>query len=167
MKCSHIVLATVAVLAFGFSGCGGPGGRAPIAQTTGVVTLDGEPIEGARVSFMPVEEEIAGLFSHAMTDKDGKFTMSTYGLNDGALVGRHKVIVTKPEKEVKFDPNELSATGYGGTSQYQEMMAGGARGRGREMGSDLPKKYADKETSGIEILVEQGVKNDVPINLTR
>jgi len=32
-----------------------------------------------------------------LTDKDGKFQLSTYGVNDGAVAGEHKVMVIKDD----------------------------------------------------------------------
>jgi hypothetical protein len=155
-------IAIVAVCSAMLGGCGS-GGRAPLAKTTGVVKFDGQPVEGVKVTFLP--KESTAMFSHGTTDKEGKFTMSTYGLNDGAIVGKHNVIVSKVEvsEENKLDPAEMSKTGYGGAG-YQNMMGPGKK---KEAKNELPKKYTDAKTSGIEVTVELGQNNEVPINLVK
>jgi hypothetical protein len=160
----YYCLGIAIIVAFGslIGGCGS-GKRAPVAPTTGVVKFDNQPIEGVKVTFLP--KESTAMFSHGTTDKDGKFTMSTYGMNDGALVGKHNVIVTKVEipEENKIDPAEMAQTGYGGAG-YEKMMGPGKK---KELKNELPKKYADAKTSGIETTVELGQNNEVPINLVK
>ncbi len=57
------------------------------------MTLDGKPLEGAGVMFVPVA---GGPPAAGVTDAQGHFRMST--LNDqGALVGDHQVTVVKDE----------------------------------------------------------------------
>src|SRR5205807_2290024 len=54
----------------------GCGGKDRPVKLEGLVTLDGEPVEGAIVSFLP--DEGAGRFAHALTAKDGSFRLTTY-----------------------------------------------------------------------------------------
>ena len=77
-------------------GCGGVGvGSAKYAPVEGVVTLKGEPLDGATVTLRPEpidpkrEEESIGT-----TDANGKFTIKT-GKKDGCPVGRYRVAVSK------------------------------------------------------------------------
>lgn len=81
------VLTALWVLA-GF-GCGG---KDQPVRVEGVVTLDGAPLEGAIVSFLP--DEKGGRFADATTAKDGSFRLSTYKRDDGALPGDYRVTVT-------------------------------------------------------------------------
>jgi hypothetical protein len=69
------------------AGCGGK-----TAKVEGVVTLDGTPLQGATVTFVPDngERQASGL-----TDADGVFHLSTFNTGDGALPGTHKVTVEK------------------------------------------------------------------------
>src|SRR5262249_24214399 len=63
-----------------------------LVKVQGVVTLDGQPLPGATVSFVPVGE---GPTANGLTDKEGNFQLGTYSTSDGAAPGQYKVIVTK------------------------------------------------------------------------
>jgi hypothetical protein len=83
--------AAMAVVALAGPGCGG--GK---VKVSGVVTLDGQPIEGAMVAFVPVDEG-KGAMAHGTTDKDGVFQLTTTKPNDGAAPGEYKVTVVYAE----------------------------------------------------------------------
>ena len=68
------------------SGCGG-GDRPPLADVTGKVTFDGQPLSGARVIFEPEE----GRPSYGMTDTNGEFTLEYMTEVPGAKIGPHTV----------------------------------------------------------------------------
>ncbi len=76
------------------AGCGGPG----LSKVQGVVTLDGAPLSGATVSFMPVGQ---GRAAAGMTDGDGSFQLTTFRTDDGALPGDYRVIVVLDDQERK------------------------------------------------------------------
>ncbi|QDS89818.1 hypothetical protein EC9_40190 [Rosistilla ulvae] len=82
-----IVVSSLAVI-----GCGGSGGRdlPKLGQVTGTVTLDGQPLADAVVSFQSKE---AGRVASGGTDTDGNYTI--YLLNDieGAPVGTNQVMI--------------------------------------------------------------------------
>jgi hypothetical protein len=69
-------------------GCGGKG--KPV-KVQGVVTLDGKPVPGATVVFVP--EEGSGRPASGRTEADGTFRLTTYRTDDGALPGQYKVTV--------------------------------------------------------------------------
>jgi hypothetical protein len=79
----------IAFLVLAQFGCGG---KDQPVKLEGAVTLDGEPVEGAIVSFLP--DEGGGRFAHGMTAKDGSFQLTTYKPDDGALPGDYRVTVT-------------------------------------------------------------------------
>jgi hypothetical protein len=74
------------------AGCG----NRSVSKVEGVVTLDGAPLSGATVSFMPVGE---GRPASGLTDRDGNFRLSTFRTDDGALAGDYRVIVVVGEAE--------------------------------------------------------------------
>jgi hypothetical protein len=61
------------------------------------VLLDGKPVAGAAISFVPVA---GGHPATAETDREGRFRLSTFGRQDGALVGDHLVAVTLVKSEL-------------------------------------------------------------------
>src|SRR5262249_6170903 len=77
------------------AGCG----NANLSKVEGVVTLDGAPLSGATVSFMPVGD---GRAASGLTDGDGYFRLTTFRTDDGALAGNYKVIVVFDDRELKI-----------------------------------------------------------------
>jgi hypothetical protein len=64
-------------------------------KVSGIVTLDGVPLAGAKVTYYPSSREAPPT---GFTDSAGKFTLSTFDLKtlqstDGALPGEYKVTV--------------------------------------------------------------------------
>jgi hypothetical protein len=101
----------ILVVAVGLSGCGGG-----LASVEGVVTLDGQPVEGASVSFAPQDD--TGKPASGATDAQGRFKLSTAG-KPGAENGTYKVVVTK------VDTTAGTATLKPGDPEYTKMMAKG------------------------------------------
>jgi hypothetical protein len=87
-------------------GCGGSG-RPKLVSVTGTVTLDGKPLEGAIVAFLPDVDAKAKYKrpSSGITDASGKFTLGTYDKTDGAPVGKYKVGIQKREPTTKLPEN--------------------------------------------------------------
>ena len=84
----------LAVSAAAVSGCGTRDVK--LMPVAGVVTLDGNPVEGAYVTFRPQ----SGRPSVGRTEADGRYTLAFTGKVKGALVGLHRVTVT-----TKQDPD--------------------------------------------------------------
>ena len=77
-------------------GCGSGEKNFSVARTEGVVLCNGEPVENAQVYFEPLvtgKSAKVGKQAFAFSDVDGAFKLSTYGNNDGAVVGKHRVRV--------------------------------------------------------------------------
>jgi hypothetical protein len=71
-------------------------GAAPtnIAPVQGRVTLNGEPVKGGDVLFMPTT---VGKPSRGRINPDGSYSMTTKSDFDGALIGRHEVEIHNVE----------------------------------------------------------------------
>jgi hypothetical protein len=111
-------------------GCGdGRPSRVPVA---GRVLIDGKPLAKAGVRFYPT----GGRSSSGKTDIDGRFVLTCYEPNDGALVGNHQVVVAAIE--------EIS----GNTVKWH-----------------APKKYAEPTTSGLQANID-GPIDDLKFDLT-
>jgi len=65
------------------------------APVTGILTCKGTPVSGVQVIFSPHAKEgsssNSGKAAMGSTDENGRFTLSTYQLNDGAVIGTHTV----------------------------------------------------------------------------
>ena len=84
-------------------GCGSS--EFDLVPVSGTVTLDGEPVAGARVIFEPHrtgEDALsAGPSSNGVTDETGRFTLATTMDEDqGAVVGKHTVTISTYLAEV-------------------------------------------------------------------
>lgn len=116
-----------------FTACAEDNNRKETFPVTGTITVDGKPVEKLAVKCHPE----AGMdtenptVSSAFTDKDGKFSISTYEKGDGIPAGTYTLTVTW------------------GTFNAITMSYGGDKLKG---------KYADPETSGILVTVEPGVQ---------
>jgi hypothetical protein len=86
----------ITVVAFAtLSGCGG-GGDFDTAKVTGRVVCEGQPVGNVLVYFEPLtqgENALVGKQGIGRAGADGTFQVSTYGTNDGAVVGKHRVRV--------------------------------------------------------------------------
>jgi hypothetical protein len=83
------------------AGCGS-GGDFPVARTVGTVFCEGRPVPHVRVFFEPLvtgESALVGKQGIGIADEHGKFTVSTYGNGDGAVVGKHRVRVMGPDHD--------------------------------------------------------------------
>lgn len=69
-------------------GCGSDGPE--LADVTGTVTLDGKPLQGARVTFAP---ESKGSPSYGMTDAEGNYSLMYSRDESGAMVAKHNVSI--------------------------------------------------------------------------
>jgi hypothetical protein len=79
------------------AGCG-----SPVAYTavTGKVTLGGKPLAGVKVWFHPMTEGNRDLpYATAVTDSEGVYKLTSNNGKDGALVGKHRVVVNWPPRE--------------------------------------------------------------------
>ena len=129
------------------AGCGGePARPGPEKQATapagGTVKLRGAPLAGASVRFQAVDGKVS---AYGTTDAAGKFTLSTYGKDDGAPAGKYKVTVAvSGVKEISpgvldpnFDPSK----------------------------SPVPADYGNPETTPLTAEVKPGGDNQFPFDV--
>lgn len=87
-----LFMALLAALMPSFSGCGRPAGYPETVPVGGRVTLDGEPLDGAVVSFIPVT---GGRSSAGITDSSGRYELFYTWKYKGAVVGPQRVTISK------------------------------------------------------------------------
>ena len=61
----------------------------PLGLVTGIVTLDGQPLSKASVSFVPTGPQGHG--AHGFTDEAGRYEVTYDADHAGAVVGSHRV----------------------------------------------------------------------------
>jgi hypothetical protein len=90
-RASTILMIALLLLA---SGCGKKGRVWELNQKVeGVVKLEGAPIPNVHVQFVPEDPVEQGPISHGMTDEKGHFNLTTEDDRDGAVIGKHKILV--------------------------------------------------------------------------
>jgi hypothetical protein len=101
-RLNSIHVQTVLAAAFLVStvvGCGSGRETFPVAKTTGTVTCEGKPVPGVIVFFEPLQggkDAKVGKQGYGGADDQGKFSITTYDPNDGAVVAKHRVRVGPP-----------------------------------------------------------------------
>lgn len=147
---SHkISLPLIAVAFLGPAGCGNSD-RPPLAEATGVITFEGQPLKNAMVVFAPDGGE---RLATGRTNEDGEFELFTFSPGDGAVIGKHQVSVVAREEPVP--------TSGGGSS-----MAGGPSAP-KQTKAVIPQKYLDAGTSGLAAEVTDGGDNYFEFDLKK
>jgi hypothetical protein len=128
------------------SGCGGPG--KPI-KTEGLITLHGNPVAAATVTFHP--EGGQGRLATGMTGDDGVFQLQTFAPDDGALPGDYKVTVIKTEGVAPPPAGNDPA-------KHKEWMMKTMfkKPTQKAPASRLPKEYADASKTPLRVHVPHG-----------
>jgi hypothetical protein len=148
----HRVLLVGCLLQFVISGCG-PRDAVSLVPVRGVVLFDGEPVEDATLSFVPMESGSTGV---ARTDASGRFDATTADGRPGLPPGRYRVAVTK---SVPVDAAPEVTT----FADMEREMKEGKKPTSTQFQDILPKKYADPETS--EIVIEIGTDGTKELTL--
>jgi len=152
-----LVLATV-----GLAGCGGGDGHPDRVDAGGTVTYNGAPVAGAQVVFRVK----GGHAATGVTGDDGRFELSTFGQQDGAIPGVHIVTVIKMAKvetgDASSDPSNANTMEEAvAASETDDSPDDGPTGK-----SLIPVRYGNPETAGLEFTVSETDTNDFEIELT-
>jgi len=137
-------------MALSLIGCG----RQKTSPVEGVVLLDGKPVAGASIQFVP---QGAGRDATGETDKSGQFVMSTFQPRDGMLPGSYKVVISPP-------------TGTADPAQYksaEEAMAAAGKAPAKKDSATaaFPQKYARADQT--PLVQEVPVKGKLKFELQR
>jgi len=135
-------------------GCGPQGRALRVEFVEGVITLDGQPVSDASVTFIPKNEEdgteAAGGFSNA----DGVFRLTSMNGDPerGAVAGEYRVTVSKIEindPTAGLSEAEAAALAHVPTTQHQV----------------LPAIYQDRVNTPLSYTVNRG-RNRIDIELS-
>lgn len=152
----------LALCLFVFSmGCS-KGDRPDIAKASGIVTLDGNPVEGATVTFEPVN---GGRPCFGTTDPEGRFAITSYEEGDGAPVGEHFVSVIKIS-----GPGAAAPTPDSAMSLSEIAPPGADKDKAEDPDKEtiylVPRKYINAKTSGLKITVPDGGSTTLDLKLS-
>jgi hypothetical protein len=158
LQCSWRFVAFLAVAAM-IVGCNSGGSDSGAVKTGGVVTLDGQPVEGATVSFSPAS---GGKAASGITDSSGRFSLTTLEAGDGAMPGNYGVTVVKMAggSEPAAQPKTMEEAMKAGLNK------GGPGTKVEPAKSLLPEKYNSTATSGLTAEVKSSGENDFEFKLT-
>ena len=141
------------------AGCGGGTSAppAPVFPVSGVVTYKGKPLSGADITFT---SDTANRSAFGRTDDEGRYRLTTFSSNDGAVEGKQSVIIAKyaatapavPEPAVESE--EYIPPGYGPEEKKEETKP------------EIPEKYGSPETSGLIAVVNAPGPNEINFELT-
>jgi carboxypeptidase family protein len=137
------ILATAGIVLTGCSSSSRP----PTYPVTGTVTLQGKPLAGAAITFVPTGE---GEAASAITDSDGKYALTTWEAGDGARPGEYRVKVSKQELAA-VDPAKLVQNLSIEEEQKIYVENKKPAPPARRL---IPGKYENDETSGLVHKVE-------------
>jgi hypothetical protein len=87
----------------------GCGGGLDTASVTGIITLDGEPLANASVTFSPKATNGEAPASNGATDSTGAYNLTVTTTRDkGAVIGRHTVTITLIMDEPEGDDADVA-----------------------------------------------------------
>ncbi|WP_197444158.1 transthyretin-like family protein [Maioricimonas rarisocia] len=124
---------------------------------TGVILLDGEPVEGASVVFAPVPPD--NYPANALTDSSGRFELKAFPSKDGAVPGSYQVGVSRT---VEVSADSMSADQLGEDAAH----AAESPTSGVNWINALPNQYANPTMSGIELTIPDDGTSDLKIELS-
>jgi hypothetical protein len=129
------------------SGCAKKDSRPARVQVRGTVLRRGQPVADATVIFEPLGSTPAAT---GTSDAAGRFVLTTFDTNDGAVPGEYKVAVRKVQvikgERPANAPDDLA------TSPPDEKWL-------------LPAKYGNTSTSGFAATVKSDAKNEFKFEL--
>ena len=143
-----IAWSSALVLVATLSGCGETASGPETFAVTGVVTIDGAPVNGADVTFVPANPTTEAVPAQAATNDQGEFEVVS--VFDGGRVS--KPGMTPGEYDVEIQRLESSVATLG-TMQPPK--------------NSLPPRYASAASSGLKVVVSPTESNHFPLSLTK
>ncbi len=128
----------------------------PVTDVGGIVLLDGQPLPNARVEFIPQLADFgAELNSGGVTDEKGRFRLTcSEKQQPGAVVGKHRVLVTEAPVPAEFrNPSQKAQ------AAYAEYLA-------RQKNRPIPAAYGNVSKTPLAVEVTPG-QRDYTLKLTR
>ena len=113
--------------------------RPKTVPAKGVVTYRGQPVGGAIILFVPLEN--SGTAASAMTDDSGGFTMMAFPPDSGAVPGKYTATVMKT---IEPPAQVWSETSHDAPPPKVVKAV-----------SLIPAKYAERSTSGLSVTIPE------------
>lgn len=137
-------------------GCGAKAkSREPVYKVSGTVVYKGVPVAGADITFL-CEEKNRSAFGR--TNDEGKFKLTTFAMNDGAVPGKHVVMVSKIEAGPPTKVADISDPAYEPPKPFQSTDV--------KPKNAIPAKYADPKKTDLFAVIEEGENPQMNLELT-
>jgi len=122
-------------------------------KVTGVITLNGEPVEGVNISFVPKTEGQGDLAS-AISGSDGSYELRTLSgeILNGTTPGTYAVVLRK--SEVVWDGKS-----------WMTPPGGGEPVKSTTLNELLPKQYTNSLSTPFSAVVEKEKENKFDFNI--
>ena len=143
MSTRRVAIVPVLIGLFLLVGCPGPK-KASVYSVTGKVTVEGKPLAGCSVIFVPAG---AGSTAVGVIGPDGSYKLKTDGGREGALPGKYKVQLKLGDEMMQKAMMEQMTVGppAGGTPKSTTP----------KIKTPYPENYGDAATSPKEVTVEE------------
>jgi hypothetical protein len=146
----HILTALAVPLAL--AGCSS---SPTVKIVTGMVKMNGAPVQGAHVRFVPKEDLTLGEFG-GYTRADGTFSIRLGGPGKVAKPGLYVVLITRGES--------IGVTGAPKTEEELREAMKTTAPKYSPAGA-LPEMFSDRRTSPFEVEIKDGTTNLEPFDL--
>lgn len=145
------------------AGCSRAPSRPATVPVRGRITYRGEPIRHATVTFLAPG---APRLAVGTTDEQGRFRLTTYVPDDGAVPGSH-VVTVKSNAVVPSSQSQSGPAAVASPEAIEQAMQQAAIAVSKPAGKNarLPPKYGDRKTSDLRVDVADG-ENSLEIELS-
>ncbi len=142
LRAAGVLASTLAIV---LSGCGDDG-LAKRYPVSGKVTYKGEPVAQASISFYPAAGQTGEQRGASGVVKDGYYTLSTLGSDDGAFPGDYQVSISARMPDMTKAKDKASK--IGGLMSQDDVAKAYAKAK-----STIPMKYESPD-AGLKAKVE-------------
>ena len=145
--CGFLTTVTSVAVLLALAGCSSDdstGQRPKVVPVSGRVLANGQPLTGAHVTFTNTQ---ANRSAFAKTDEEGRFSLTTFRPNDGAIPGKQQISVSKLESIEAADAGvDRTTTPNAAPTPARRWL--------------IPRHYGDIRTSGLSAEVpEEGISD--------
>jgi hypothetical protein len=153
---NNLVVAVFAGWCLLSAGCAGKKvSREPVFPVSGKVLYNGQPVASADVTFFCAEKERSAF---GRTNDKGEFKLTTFSPNDGAVPGKHVVLVTKIQVTPATKLAETSSPAYVPPGENQSTDPVPPK-------NSIPAKYGDAKASDLIAIVSDGNNPEMSLEL--
>ena len=136
-----------------FVGCSGQEEGPRTVPAKGVITLDGEPVNGAAIVFVTTDGSYP---ASGQSDEDGRFSLNSFEYKDGAVPGTYMVSIVKNE-EIVAESSTMKGEAAEHSTDNGKVQLG--------VRNALPEKYRNPTPNFTMTIPEDGT-TDLSIVLT-